>query len=72
MQLGGIELKGVPIDLGTIKTPCYCIFIKEDHIAPRASTFRGGLRLGGLVRFVSGGSGHIAALINSPSLAKWV
>ena len=68
---GGISLKGVPIDLGRIKTPCYFLSTKEDHIAPWASTYRGSLNFGGPVRFVLGGSGHIAGVINPPSSGKY-
>ena len=64
-------LKGVPIDLGRIATPCYFLSTKEDHIAPWASTYRGSLRFGGPVRFVLGGSGHIAGVINPPPSTKY-
>ena len=52
VQPGGISLKGVPIDLGKITTPCYFLSTKEDHIAPWASTYRGSLqfRRAGTVR----------------------
>jgi polyhydroxyalkanoate synthase len=70
-QPGGITLKGVPIDLGAIKTPSYFLSTKEDHIAPWASTYRGSRRFGGPVRFVLGGSGHIAGVINPPGSAKY-
>lgn len=71
VQPGGIALKGVPIDLGSIKTPCYFLSTKEDHIAPWASTYRGSRHFGGPVRFVLGGSGHIAGVINPPTTAKY-
>jgi polyhydroxyalkanoate synthase len=70
-QPGGITLKGVPIDLGKIKTPCYFLSAKDDHIAPWASTYLGSLNFGGPVRFVLGGSGHIAGVINPPSSSKY-
>ena len=71
VQPGGITLKGVPIDLGKIATPCYFLSAKEDHIAPWASTYRGSLNFKGQVRFVLGGSGHIAGVINPPSSSKY-
>ena len=71
VQPGAITLKGVPIDLGKISVPAYFLSTKEDHIAPWASTYRGSLRFGGPVRFVLGGSGHIAGVINPPSSAKY-
>ena len=70
VQPGGIALKGVPIDLGKIKTPCYFISTKEDHIAPWASTYRGSLLFGGPVRFVLGGSGHIAGIDQPAGLGQ--
>ena len=71
VQPGGIVLKGIPIDLGRIALPCYFLSTKEDHIAPWRSTYRGSLRFGGAVKFVLGGSGHIAGVINPPSSAKY-
>jgi hypothetical protein len=41
---GGIELDGVPIDLGKIKVPTYFISTIEDHIAPWKSTYLGARR----------------------------
>ena len=70
-QPGGITLKGVPIDLRKIATPCYFLSTKEDHIAPWASTYRGSLNFKRQVRFVLGGSGHIAGVINPPSSFKY-
>ena len=71
VEAGGITLKGVPIDLGKIATPCYFLSTKEDHIAPWASTYQGSRRFGGPVRFVLGGSGHIAGVINPPPSTKY-
>jgi polyhydroxyalkanoate synthase len=68
---GGIELRGVPIDLGRIKVPCYFLSTREDHIAPWASTYKGSRLFGGPVRFVLGGSGHIAGVINPPPSTKY-
>jgi len=68
---GGIELGGVPIDLGKVKTPTYFLSTVEDHIAPWKSTFAGAKLLAGPVRFVLGGSGHIAGVINPPAGNKY-
>jgi polyhydroxyalkanoate synthase len=64
---GGIVLDGVPIDLRKVKTPAYFISTAEDHIAPWKSTYLGARVLGGPVRFVLGGSGHIAGIVNPPA-----
>ncbi len=68
---GGIELGGVPIDLSTVKTPAYFISAREDHIAPWQATYQGARLLGGSTKFVLGGSGHIAGIINPPEKNKY-
>ncbi len=68
---GGITLDGVAIDLGKIKTPSYFISAIEDHIAPWKSTYLGAQRFSGPVRFVLGGSGHIAGIVNPPAANKY-
>ena len=71
VQPGGIEVDGVLIDLGKIKVPCYFISTLEDHIAPWKSTYAGATNFGGPVRFVLGGSGHIAGIVNPPVANKY-
>jgi polyhydroxyalkanoate synthase len=68
---GGIELAGVPIDLGRVKIPAYFISTVEDHIAPWKTIYRGAQYLGSPVRFVLGGSGHIAGIVNPPAAKKY-
>ena len=68
---GAIELAGVPIDLSKVKVPAYFISTAEDHIAPWKSTYQGSKYLGGKVRFVLGGSGHIAGIVNPPEAKKY-
>jgi len=68
---GGITLAGVPIDLAVVKVPSYFISTVEDHIAPWKTTYKGSRYLGGPVRFVLGGSGHIAGIVNPPSAKKY-
>ena len=68
---GGIEVGGVPIDLSKVKMPSYFISTAEDHIAPWRSVYLGSRALGGPVRFVLGGSGHIAGIVNPPSANKY-
>ena len=70
-QPGGIDLLGVPIDLGKIKTPAYFIATIEDHIAPWKACYQGARLLSGPVRFVLGGSGHIAGIVNPPAANKY-
>ncbi len=68
---GGIELLGTAIDLSKIKVPCYFVSTIEDHIAPWKSTYMGARIVGGPVRFVLGGSGHIAGIVNPPAANKY-
>jgi polyhydroxyalkanoate synthase len=71
-QPGGITLKGVPIDLGKIKTPLYFLSCREDHIAPWTSTYKGMKHfLSAPVRFVLAASGHIAGVVNPPEGGKY-
>jgi polyhydroxyalkanoate synthase subunit PhaC len=70
-QPGGITLDGVPIDLSKVKIPLYFVSTIEDHIAPWQSTYAGAQLFPGKVRFVLGGSGHIAGIINPPAANKY-
>jgi polyhydroxyalkanoate synthase len=68
---GALELGGVRLDLSQVDTPAYFISTIEDHIAPWKSTYAGARLLGGPVRFVLGGSGHIAGIVNPPAAQKY-
>lgn len=68
---GGMSLLNTPIDLSKVTTPSYFISTIEDHIAPWKSTFQGTGLFSGPVRFVLGGSGHIAGIVNPPSSGKY-
>ncbi|MGH8863519.1 MAG: PHA/PHB synthase family protein [Burkholderiales bacterium] len=70
-ERGGITLAGVPIDLSKVDIPTYFISTVEDHIAPWKSTYLGARLLNGPVRFVLGGSGHIAGIVNPPVANKY-
>jgi len=70
-QPGGIELAGTPIDLTRVKTPLYFVSTVEDHIAPWRSTYAGAKCFKSPVRFVLGGSGHIAGIVNPPAGGKY-
>jgi polyhydroxyalkanoate synthase len=68
---GAVTLAGVAIDLWKVKVPAYFISTAEDHIAPWKTTYKGARYLGGEVRFVLGGSGHIAGIVNPPAAKKY-
>jgi polyhydroxyalkanoate synthase len=64
---GHLSLDGTPIDLSKIDVPFFVLATKEDHIAPWTSIYPTTQILGGEVKFVLGGSGHIAGVINPPA-----
>jgi poly[(R)-3-hydroxyalkanoate] polymerase subunit PhaC len=68
---GGIKLADTAIDISKIKVPTYFISTHDDHITPWKSTYAGAQLLSGDVKFVLGGSGHIAGIINPPIRNKY-
>jgi polyhydroxyalkanoate synthase len=70
-QPGGITLAGEPIDLSNVKVPVSFVSTIEDHIAPWKSTYLGAKLLPGPVKFILGGSGHIAGIVNPPAANKY-
>jgi len=71
IQPRGIAMKGVPIDLRDITTPCFLVSTQEDHIAPWRSTYVATQVYKGPLTFVLAGSGHIAGIINPPANNKY-
>lgn len=68
---GTISVDGVPIDISTIDIPVCFASTVEDHIAPWTATYAGAKHFAGDVRFILGGSGHIAGIINPPEAEKY-
>lgn len=68
---GKMKFAGKLLDLSKITIPVYHLATREDHIAPAESVFIGAKLLGGKVRFVVSGSGHIAGVINPASKPKY-
>jgi len=71
VEPGGITLKDVPIDLRKVKTPCYLLSTREDHIAPWKATYAATQLYAGSVKFVLAASGHIAGVVNPPAANKY-
>lgn len=71
LSRGKLSVFGQTVNLQDIVNPIYSISTREDHIAPAASVYRGMRKMGGDVRFVLGGSGHIAGVINPPGKNKY-
>jgi polyhydroxyalkanoate synthase subunit PhaC len=72
---GGVVLDGTPLDLGAVEAPLFSISLKDDHVSAWAATYDGARLWGGPTRFLLGGSGHNAGVINPPAANKhgyWV
>ncbi len=65
-----IEVKGIPIDLRQIRQDVYAVGTEQDHIVPWKAAWRITQLTDGKVRFVLGGSGHIAGISSPPSKGK--
>ncbi|MCW8907728.1 MAG: class I poly(R)-hydroxyalkanoic acid synthase [Sedimenticola sp.] len=68
---GGVSIDGVPIDISKVDIPVCFVSAVEDHIAPWKSTYAGAKLFSGDTRFILGGSGHIAGIINPPAAGKY-
>ncbi len=71
IEPGAMNALGTAIDLTTVKTPCYIQAGREDHIAPAESVWKIRDHFKGPMKFVLAGSGHIAGVVNPPSLQKY-
>lgn len=65
-----IVVKGVPIDLKQIHQDVYALGTQQDHIVPWKAAWRITELVGGNVRFVLGGSGHIAGISSPPAKGR--
>ncbi|MBC6980852.1 class I poly(R)-hydroxyalkanoic acid synthase [Caulobacter sp. 17J80-11] len=68
---GELELGGVKLDLGQVKTPLYFQVGRDDHIAPAPSVYKSARLFGGEVTYTLAGSGHIAGVVNHPDAKKY-
>lgn len=66
-----LHLNHTPIDVRTIDVPTFFLSTEKDHIAPWKTTYAGFQLMNGPKRFVLGGSGHIAGIINSTEVTKY-
>src|SRR6266571_218987 len=67
---GQLVVKGVPIDLRNLRQDLYVVGTQQDHIVPWKTAWRITQLASGKVRFVLGGSGHIAGVINPPGKGR--
>ncbi len=71
LSTGTMTLDNTLLDLSKVKVPVYNLATREDHIAPAESVLYGSQFFGGDVRYVLAGSGHIAGVVNPPTLGKY-
>ena len=71
IEPGGITLRDTPVDLRRIDLPVYLLSTREDHIAPWKSAYAATQIYRGDTTFVLAGSGHIAGVINPPTVEKY-
>ncbi len=71
IEPGGISVDDIPIDLANVDTPSYFVATVADHIVPWQASYRSSQKFSGPVRFVLGGSGHVAGVINPPEPGKY-
>ncbi len=67
---GALEVSGVGIDLGKVKTPVYAVAASNDHIVPWQGAYKVRELMSGPVRFVLTQGGHIAGVVNPPNPKK--
>ena len=67
---GGVSIGGVALDLKTIKTPVMIVGFHDDHVSAWRATYAQRGHFGGDTRFILGGSGHNAGMINPPAANK--
>lgn len=68
---GELKLFGVPLDMKLIKTPLYMIPMQKDHLVPWKAMYDSINMFNTKIRFVLGGSGHVAGIVNPPSRKKY-
>ena len=67
---GCVAIDGVTLDLKAIETPVMIVALKDDHVSAWKNTYAGRHFFGGPTRFLLGGSGHNAGMINPPAANK--
>ena len=67
---GAVTLLGAALDLGKVTAPQFILGLKDDHVSAWTAVYEGAKYFGGPVRFVLGGSGHNAGIINPPAAGK--
>jgi polyhydroxyalkanoate synthase len=71
LKAGLLKIFDTVIDLKLVNIPLYMISMRKDHLVPWEATFYGMKLFGSNIRFVLGGSGHVAGSINPPAKNKY-
>lgn len=71
MKAGQTKVLGHAVDMSKADIPIFLFGAHDDHIAPWKSLYAAIPKLHGPVKFVLGGSGHIAGMINHPVNNKY-
>lgn len=66
-----LAIRGRKIDLRKVQVPTFIYSSVDDHIAPWTSGYAATNLFKGPVKFILGGSGHIAGVFNHPSAHKY-
>ncbi|MDR0753501.1 MAG: alpha/beta fold hydrolase [Holosporaceae bacterium] len=66
-----LKMFGVSVDLKLVQTPLYVISTKKDHLVPWRAAFDSMKLFNTNIRFVLGGSGHVAGVVNHPEKNKY-
>ncbi len=64
---GKLTMCGERVDLSSVELPTYILATREDHIVPWKTAYQSTQLLGGDIKFVLAGSGHIAGVVNPPA-----
>ncbi|CAN5171895.1 class I poly(R)-hydroxyalkanoic acid synthase [soil metagenome] len=64
---GEMELRGVRLNLETVRQDVFIVGAQNDHIAPWRSSYRTTQLLKSNVEYVLSSAGHIAGIVNPPS-----
>lgn len=72
---GGLTVGDVALDMKSVQTPLMIVAFHDDHVSAWRATYAQQAHFGGETRFILGGSGHNAGMINPPAANKhgyWV
>jgi polyhydroxyalkanoate synthase len=70
-KAGAVTMNSTAIDMKQVKTPCYFLSAKDDHIAPWKATYATTQLFSGPKTFTLTASGHVAGVINPPAANKY-